>query len=286
LTDAFHLGFEFRYCCNLSAVSSTVRDAFRQMSFDDEARCFVERRFETPHGWLLTATHGWLRHFASDFDINGWLGTYPLHLLSPPQWTALLGRSFATHLDFGAGNGDLTTSVANLTEHTLTTERARAMRAVLRRRGFECLASDAPASLRSELGSRRFDLVTCLNVLDRTSHPLSLLRALSSLLQPSGYLVLAVPLPLEPFYYAGARTRTPAEPLGLSGDDWEGQCSSLAGRVTADENLELVAACRAPYVSGGDARRRLYVLDDAVLVFRRTGGTAKQVAALSAAIQR
>jgi len=257
-------------------LSATVRDVWCQLSLDPQTQRFVEERFEAPHGWFKTVAHAWLRRFVSDFDANGLLGAYPLHLLSTPQWRQLLGAApVASHLDFGAGNGDLTASLSPLVQHTTTTERSKAMRRVLRSRGFECVSTDAH-DLEGAVDSRRFDLVTCLNVLDRTSHPWSLLRDLEDRVGDDGRLVLAVPLPVDPFYYAGAAARAPIEALELSGDDWERQCSSLAHAVTESQSLRLEGACRAPYISGGDARRRLYVLDDAILVFRRTGGTAKQ----------
>ena len=54
----------------------------------------------------------------------------------------------------------------------------------LRERGFACVQTPLPAT------GFTYDLVTCLNVLDRTERPLSLLRRLRELLTPSGVLLV------------------------------------------------------------------------------------------------
>ncbi len=269
-TTEYLLGFEFRYGCG-QAASELVRRHFVQLELDAAARNFVEEQFERPAGFWRWQTHALLRYVFSDFDVNGLLGTYPLHLLSTAQWQRLL-PSVHAHLDVGAGNGDLTTQLAPLATSTLTTEHSRAMSHVLRRRGFECLHTPQgeAAELHAQLAERKFDLITCLNVLDRTAEPQQLLRVLGAHLKPGGLLVLAVPLPLQPFYYAGARTLPPRESLGVTGPDWESQCEQLAARTCeCVAPLRLQSVSRAPYISGGDRRSRLYALDDAVLVFRR-----------------
>ncbi len=269
-TAEYLLGFEFRYGYDEASASGLVRDHFTRVSLDAAARQFVEHHFERPLGFWLSTAHALMRRVLSDFDVNGYLGTYPLHLLSEAQWRRLVPIA-DKHLDVGAGNGDLTRALAPLAQSTLATEQSRAMAAVLRRRGFECLHTPAGSAseLATHLGGRQFDLVTCLNVLDRTAEPLQLVSVLKSCLRPGGHLVVAVPLPLQPFYYSGSRTLPPKESLGLSGDRWETQCDELARRLGALlVPLTLRSVSRAPYISGGDRARRLYVLDDALLVFQ------------------
>ena len=76
------------------------------------------------HLSTLNSRNGWrgynrLHLNMSDFDINGVLGTYPLHLFSTAQLSALLAAAkapqrFTTALDVGAGAGNVTKQLAPL----------------------------------------------------------------------------------------------------------------------------------------------------------------------------
>jgi hypothetical protein len=124
---------------------------------------------------------------------------------------------------------------------------------------------------------RDFHVVSCLNVIDRAPRPMTLLGQIMPLVRRGGVLVVAVPLPVDPFYYASGSTRAPEEPLELVGREWEAQCCSLVNQLLEGRpDFRLRAASRCPYISGGDAGRRLYVLDDAILVLERTGDSAKE----------
>ena len=48
-----------------------------------------------------------------------------------------------------------------------------------------------------------YDIISCLNVLDRCDKPLSLLRSIYNSLSPGGYVLLAVVLPFDPFVEKG-----------------------------------------------------------------------------------
>ena len=49
----------------------------------------------------------------------------------------------------------------------------------------------------------RYDVITCLNVLDRCDRPLTLLRQMRRALRPDGLLVVALVLPLSPYVEHG-----------------------------------------------------------------------------------
>lgn len=271
------VGFEFHYGCRENALSPTVRSAWQPIGMDDCARQFIEEQFERPHGFWLTRLHRVLSSFASDFDVNGWLNTYPLHLLSTAQWKSLLPSldRRSTHLDVGAGNGDLTMQLAPLFSKTTTTERSRAMVKRLRARGFECVPQTGREDDTDPLQARRFDVVSCLNVLDRSPLPKTLLARTARWVANGGLLVLSVPLPLQPFYYAGASTLAPDESLGVPDGPWEAQCVALVESfLDAYPHFRLGRVTRCPYISGGDATQRLYVLDALVVVFEHTGASA------------
>lgn len=244
------------------ALIPAARKAWVPLVPDAAGYGFAQRCEARRHGYVRGALHSFLRHFMSDFDVNGLLNMYPLHLLSVEQWTRLLSvGEGATLLDVGAGNGDLTAQLAPLFGRVDATEAASAMRRRLRKRGFSVI--DLP-------GQGRYDAVSCLHVLDRTAQPISLLRTLSRLVAPGGQLVVSVPLPLEPFYYEGPYVREPLESLGVTGKTWELATSQLV--AVLDELLvgfKLRHLSKAPYLSGGDRSRAMYALEAAILVFER-----------------
>lgn len=265
-TAVSYAGAELHYACDGARLPAELRERFVPLELDDETRAFIDAAAASRHGRALALAHRLLGAFMSDFDVNGLLGTYPLFLLSAAQWRGLLGTGpVARYLDVGAGCGDVTARVAELASEVVTSETSWAMARRLERRGFACLRADL-----AEIEPReRFDLVTCLNVIDRSARPRTLLARLARALTPDGRLVVATPLPYAPFVYAGGTTRAPAERLPLDAGDWEAGVAELAERVLGPLGLEVLALTRAPYISGGDPGRPLYVLDDAVVVCRK-----------------
>jgi 2-polyprenyl-3-methyl-5-hydroxy-6-metoxy-1,4-benzoquinol methylase len=261
---------EFRYDLPLGELSLPAVCHSFSLSFDAATRDFVEHAEARPHGALRTTLHHVLRRYFSDFDVNAWLGMYPMFLLGGNAFRALLaasgGDAQGRLLDVGAGSGDITAAVADGFREVCVTETSRGMARKLARRGFCPLhvdLSESPAP------GAPFDVITLFNVLDRTPLPRTLLTHLRESLAPSGRLVVATPLPFAPFYYDGPRTREPHETLGLAGETWSADAERLVRHALPECGLEPLLLARAPYLSGGDARRLLYVLDDAILVCRR-----------------
>jgi SAM-dependent methyltransferase len=214
-------------------------------------------------GWLRSTAHRCLRPFMSDFDINGLLDMYPMHLLSTEQASALLGKLPGHRLlDVGAGSGDVTAALAPLFSEVVAIEAARAMRWRLGRRGYQV---DRPEALTDACHRASFDVVACLNVLDRTHQPVSLLRSCAQTLASGGRLLLSVPLPYCPLVYEGGLTVEPLAPLPLGPGDWEAEFRALCEVVLPHAGLEVLHWTKLPYLSGGDHRQPWYVLDAAVV---------------------
>lgn len=53
----------------------------------------------------------------------------------------------------------------------------------------------------------KFDVITCLNLLDRCDKPLSLLHELKASLSPGGRVVVALVLPFNPYVETGKLTK-------------------------------------------------------------------------------
>lgn len=79
-------------------------------------------------------------------------------------------------------------------------------------------------------------------------------------------MLLATPLPYQPFYYRGAMALDPEEKLKIQAERWEEAVLELWHGELEPLGLEPRALSRVPYLSGGDVQYPAYVLDDAVLV--------------------
>jgi protein-L-isoaspartate O-methyltransferase len=260
-------GLEVTFGCDPEQLPPELRARFVDLSLGDEGRAYVDRAISSRPGRMRTQMHRTLIQFMSDFDANGMLDMYPMHLLGTEQWQQLLGRDPSRrHLDVGAGSGDVTARLAPLSGEIVTTETSWAMARVLRRRGFECVRADVSGGA---VPRPPYDLITCLNVIDRCRRPKTLLAKLRDALAPEGRLVVATPLPFDPIVYDGPNVELPEEHLPLGEASWETSVATLIDEVLAPLGLAVEAISRAPYLSGGDARRELYTLDDAVIVCRR-----------------
>ncbi|KAJ1550879.1 Methyltransferase-like protein 9, partial [Cladochytrium tenue] len=151
----------------------------------------------------------------------------------------------------------------------------RPRRAGIRRRKSQSVAlAAADAAADSAAGGARgkFDVVSLLNVLDRCSKPLTMLRRMRELVRDDGGLVLmAVVLPFR----ASVETRTgcepPDEPLPKleRARSFESSLVLLADTLR-DHGLEVVVWSRIPYLSMSLNWLDDYaVLSDAVLVCRK-----------------
>ena len=254
---------ELRYACELSQLPRELAARFAPLAEDDAARAFVARALAAPHGALRTGCYRALRRVLSDYDAYGLLGMYAMHLCSGAQFRELVGGGKRL-LDVGAGDGSITACAAPLFAEVYVTEASRVMRARLSARGYRVLALDlAREPLPREL---RADAVLCLNVLDRCTHPRTLLAHLRDALAPSGRLVLSVPLPLRPHVQARGGTSDPEEPLPRAASSFERGAAELWSSVIAPAGFALEHFSRAPYLCHGDAGTPLYVLDAAVFV--------------------
>jgi SAM-dependent methyltransferase len=257
-----------RYDADVAALSPRLRERFVELDSDAATDAFLDAAARGRHSWLRTRAHRMLRFFISDFDANGLLDMYPLHVASTEQWRALLGDGKAKRLlDVGAGYGGVTRTLLPFAEQVVATELSAPMARSLRRMGVECHRIDISAE---DVPGAPFDLVSCLNVLDRTAHPRRMLHRLVELLEPDGRLIIALALPYRPFYYVGSDTPEPLERLACAEPTWEAALSSLVERELEPLGLRVLRLARVPYLSFGDTARGHYQLDDALLILEKS----------------
>jgi SAM-dependent methyltransferase len=253
---------QLRFDCDRATLPSALRERFVRLELDEAAHAFLASYRHKPHGALATAAYGVLRSFLSDYDAYGLLGMYPMHLLSRAQLDRLLGTGARDALlDVGAGDGGITAQAAPLFKQTFATEASHVLRRRLRARGFTLIDHDF-ATQRFQ-SAQRFDAALCLNVLDRTSHPRSLLEHLRAALSPSGTLILSVPLPLRPHVHVGRHTVDPEERLPVAAQTWQAGAGDVA-RVLESSGFRVRSVSRAPYLCRGDTAVPLHVLDAAI----------------------
>ena len=249
-------------------------ERFVSLDPDAETRTWLHDAVAHPHGRWRARLHAMLRRVASDHDVDGWLGTHPMQVLGPSSFRALLGVGASPHgtlLDVGAGCGDVTASLGACFESVVATETSRPMVRRLQARGFEAYPVDL-ASCPLPGPSRVFDAVSLLNVLDRCERPRSLLHRSLAYLRPEGVVLVACPLPSRPHFDVGGHTVDPDEPLDVRGETFEAAAASLVRDVLAPAGLEVVRWTRTPYLARGGPECPLHVLDDAVVVARRSEG--------------
>ncbi len=212
--------------------------------------------------------HRALTRFASDWDVNAWLGTHSVHLFGTRSFAQLLGaHARGRLLDVGAGSGELTSALAPLFDSIVCVETSAPAARRLRARFGRALALDLATAPLPEPAP--FDVVALLHVLDRCDRPRTLLDRALEHLAPEGAMLLALPLPASPHVDRGGATVDQDEPFDARGPTFEEALERLVARELAPRGLRVIRWTRAKYLSRGDASTPLIELDDAVLVCAR-----------------
>ncbi|KAL3315412.1 Methyltransferase-like protein 9 [Cichlidogyrus casuarinus] len=185
---------------------------------------------------------------------------------------------FESLLDLGAGDGKVTQKMSPFFRHVLTTEISPVMQWRLKQKNFHILDIDSwntmenfpkDLTIESYNGKPQYDVVACLNLLDRCDKPMTLLSDIKMVLKPStGRLVIALVFPLQQ-YVETTIGNVPSEMLDVSHSQvWEVQFSSLIENVFKPLGYDLLKWTVAPYLCEGDFSQSFYALKDVIMVFR------------------
>mmetsp|Transcript_8161 Transcript_8161/g.10330 ORF Transcript_8161/g.10330 Transcript_8161/m.10330 type:complete len:294 (+) Transcript_8161:164-1045(+) len=254
-----------------------LKQKFQQFSKEeDEDTCRFLESCYTDQSLFKDMAATFLRNFMSLTDANGYTGRGEMFVCSWKQLKCLIPTLAEENngdlLDIGAGDGNITAKIASHYNRIVTTESSTVMQKKLRARGWECYE---PEAVPWNDMKYKFNLVMCLNVLDRADKPLTLLRDLRGMVKPgTGRLLLAVVLPWCAFVESGNKQMQPTEKLDMGNATCKGRATFEASfeRIVEKNILplgyELESWTRLPYISKGDVNSPYYTLSDAVLILR------------------
>lgn len=257
------------YQCDLTSMPPDLAGKFVQLGPDQETIQFLEEA-EKKSDWIITqlwhaivkAVLGW---FMTQTSINGWLQRGSMFVMSLPQFVKLLkidgDDKYDTLLDLGAGDGKVTAHVAPLFERVYVTEISGNMRSLLQRQGYRVL------DIENWHLDRKFDVISCLNLIDRCDTPLDLLALIRQTVKPDGFVLLAVVLPFSAYVESGVDHK-PRQLLAIRGETFEDQVQSVVENVLTPAQFEVISWSRVPYLCEGDLQQSYYWLDDVVFVLR------------------
>ncbi|KAK3917897.1 putative NADH dehydrogenase [ubiquinone] flavoprotein 2, mitochondrial [Frankliniella fusca] len=199
-----------------------------------------------------------------------------MFVFSSEQFARLVeGRTGGRLLDLGAGDGAVTSQMEPFFDEVSVTEISAPMRKILARRKYRILEIENWAN------SGLWDVISCLNVLDRCSKPEELLAQIHDSLTPEGKAIFAIVLPYQPYVEVGGKgDHQPEERLPIEGISFDEQVASFVKNVLHPANFQVEKWTRLPYLCEGDLQQAYYWLSDAVFV-RNARGVQTSSSALS-----
>ncbi|XP_068696174.1 protein-L-histidine N-pros-methyltransferase-like isoform X3 [Montipora foliosa] len=262
------------YKCTISDFPGWLQEKFVESALDDESQAFLENCHQKADAVFSQIGHllfrGLFKYFFSVTTVNGILDRGSMFVFSSAQFQRLMRVDDTWKvnrlLDLGAGDGKVTSVIKQHFDEVYVTEQSPTMRWRLTNRGFKLLDESEWMNV-----GFKFDVVACLNLLDRCDKPLTLLNDVKHTLQPiTGRLLVAVVLPFNPCVESGTKMVKPSEFIQVNGSTWEEQVESLVKDVFEPTGFTVEIFTRVPYLCEGDLYRDFYVLDDALFVLKAT----------------
>ncbi|XP_022338741.2 protein-L-histidine N-pros-methyltransferase-like [Crassostrea virginica] len=263
---------QYWYSFDRSKVTDDVCERYLQFDQDAETEQFLSNCYEKAD-WLFTQLYhsvakSFLGWFMTSTSINGLLRRGSMFVFSDEQLRQLLqikeGWQGQNMLDLGAGDGLVTDKMAKYYRQVYATEVSSIMVGRLQEKNYKILDLD-----KWDNGAISFDLIGCLNLLDRCNKPMTILNSIKKALAPGvGKAIVAVVLPFKPYVEQDSKDHSPEEKLLVQGQTFEEQVQFFITKVFEPAGFYVEKFSRLPYLCEGDLHQSFYVLDDAVFVIK------------------
>jgi len=232
---------------------------------DNETNLFIEQ--VNPKGVFKTFMYYVLSFLVSRTDSQALLGSSDMFVFSTEQLKKL-GFNYIDGriLDIGAGSGSVTEKYKPLFREVITTEVSWGMANILREKGYICIET---SDINNDhwLRNEKFEVISCLNVLDRCSEPLSLLIDIKKFLSDYGKLIISVVLPFKCYVENGRSYDKPEEKIDLGRHStFEEYSNIFYNEVLSKCGYLIESYSKVPYLSEGDLDNDYYILPNAIFV--------------------
>eukprot|EP00944_MAST-04C_sp_MAST-4C-sp1_P013125 g13125.t1 len=282
MANSTRLSPPLKYGINESVMKPHILKMFVQSAIDKETEVFLETYCSETESSVRSALATMARKFMSQTDTNAFIGRGQMFVFSAAQLESLLANAFEKDriatissgmlLEIGAGNGDVTEKYQKFVRHITATEVSKYMVKLLEKK--DCIDRVVETgSLNSFDVNEKFQIISCLNVLDRCDKPSQLLKDIHARLDPqNGILVVAIVLPWCPFVENGTRKDCPTEDLEMDGgrcrtrNTFEEAVNVIVDNVFLKHGFVVKSWTRVPYICAGDTYQKYYVLSDALFV--------------------
>lgn len=255
--------YSYWYQVNEKKLHDTVQASFKKHHYDDETEKFIVDVCNISYFKHIfdNTVSIFLLPFVSATSRNALLNRGIMFVASTELFAEMLAYTgkYESLLDIGAGCGNVTIKFSSLFKDVFVTETSPTMRQRLQSKGFTALEVE-------NWSSRTYDVISCLNVLDRCHEPMKLLEDIRNSLSPTGGSALvALVLPYHGSVEEGQVWQPQREPLPIKGGTFEEQLSSLVVDILEPMGFELNLATKVPYLCSGDLQARYYSLSDCLL---------------------
>lgn len=254
---------EYWYEIKEEKMNPDVHKYFKTHFYDNETEKFIMEACNISYfKHVFDSTISiFLLPFISTTSRNAILNRGNMFVASTSLFTEMISYCAKTKtlLDIGAGSGSVTEKLSSHFENVFVTETCSSMCNHLQAKGFTVLQAE-------NWNDKVFDVISCLNVLDRCHNPLKILNDIYAILSHNGgTCIIALVLPYHGSVEEGNIWTKQTGPLPIKGKNFEEQLSSFVVDILEPIGFELNMATRVPYLCSGDMHASYYSLTDCLL---------------------
>lgn len=272
------------YGINEKVIKKHILEKFIPSCKDNETEVYLKKYCLETESFVRSTMASVLRKVMSRTDTNAYVGRGQMFVFSSEQLEQLLIKAIGKDkmntylkngklLDIGAGDGTVTENYKKFVKHITATEVSTYMVGRLKENSSIDEVVET-GTLDTFDVNNKFNVISCLNVLDRCDYPSKLLKDIRARLdiENGGLLIVALVLPWCPFVENGTKQDVPSEDLNMDGgrcksrNSFEEAVNTIIDNVFLPHGYNVKAWTRLPYICAGDTYQRYYVLTDAFFV--------------------